>query len=428
VRLLALLLFNLYLLNALSYVSPIERVTLNGDYVQAQQLYNGKLYGAAPDYTPVPDQPCIVTYAPLSGLKETCYPSLYSSLGVGVIEDLRVVDGMLYATSRHDTSYGDTSPLELLKYGGAWSVVATLGKDRWGAPYVALAKPLMAPLSGGRFALLVTLNDAWRTGSTEDVRLVIVNEQGDVIKDVSLVPPLRAHGKRDRYSVAGYGDYALVAQAWEEGSGVGYTVVAYNARTSKVKVLDKGHIENLYTLVVSRIYNVRGWNGKEYVAIYYLLKDGTLVLKVYDPWGLKRELRKALPFEVLDGRAFACCVPNKVWFSFIASDGGFYIPLTLKVNMNGNAKYVNVLVGQRGVYVYDNVRESWGTSVARVSGWGKVIVSGCDACGEGYAYVLPDPKDPIKLERSSTFITYVTTITTVITLTLTVPVTVVVPG
>jgi len=109
-----------------------------------------------------------------------------------------------------------------------------------------------------------------------------------------------------------HSDYVLVALAWKREAKPATPVVAHNTNTSNTELLDEGHVENLCTLVVSRIYNVKDWNGKEHMAIYYSLEDGTLIPN--DLWELKRVLRKALPSEVLDGGAFACCVPNRVGF------------------------------------------------------------------------------------------------------------------
>lgn len=83
---------------AVGHLTPLQRVLLRGDHIFGMQLYQGSLYGASPDYTPVPDVPCIVIYRPDQGLREVCVGSLFGS--GGVIEDLVLLHGELYGSAR----------------------------------------------------------------------------------------------------------------------------------------------------------------------------------------------------------------------------------------------------------------------------------------------------------------------------------------
>ncbi len=372
-----------------------QRVTLNGDWITSSQLYKGLLIGASPDWTPVPDVPCIVTYTPAQGIKETCYPDLFPS--GGVIEDLRIIGNSLYASGRGDTSWGRVDAVYLLKYENGFRIIARLGKERWGSPYIQNALTLMAPLEGNRIALIVELLNKWGNGGITDIRLVLLDTNGNLLKDVSIANLFNLNVDRLFYNIAGEGKYLLVAQAWAKG-GLGYRVFRINVDDMSAKVLDEGRVL-AYTLAVARLYPVNG-KGKEYVAVYYLLENGTFVFKAYGQRGLVFSFSRTLPLDILSGASFGCCRPKmKVITSFIAYDGGFYVPLSLLVDTQRGPAWIELLLGARGAYAFDVRRESWGLSIARVREWNSLLVSGCDACGEGYAYALPDPGGPIKFEE-----------------------------
>jgi len=242
--------------------------------------------------------------------------------------------------------------------------------------------------------MIVELDRSWQSYGTADIRLLVFNENGALLKDMDLVPPLNTHVKNFHYMIAGHGNYVLLAQAWEDGDGIRYLVISIDIDTDELNVLDRGYLENVYTLVLSRIYELDG--GDQYLAIYYLKENGTLIFKAYSPMGMIYKFERRLPFQIVNGINYVCCAPQKITFSSLAYDrGGFYIPLSLEVSDNGNDEWVNVLVGKRDVYVFDTKRESWGMSLARVSSWNKVIVGGNAYFGTGYGYVLPDPGDPI---------------------------------
>ncbi len=372
-----------------------QRVTLNGDWVSAFQLYKGLLVGASPDWTPVPDVPCLVTFNPIQGIKETCYPDLFPS--GGTIEDLRVIGGSLYASGRGDTSWGRVDAVYLLKYENGFKIIARLGKERWGSPYIQNALTLMAPLEGNRIALIVELLDKWGKGGIRDIRLVLLDTNGNIIKDVSIASLFNLNVDHLIYNVAGEGKYLLVVQAWARG-GLGYKVFKINVDSLSAEVLDEERV-SAYTIAASRLYPVTG-NGKEYVGVYYLLENGTFVLKVYDQKGLVFSFSRTLPLNILSGESFGCCkLKNKVITSFIAYDGGFYIPLSLLVETQRGPAWIELLLGAKGAYAFDARRESWGFSIARVRKWDTVVLSGCDACGEGYAYALPDPGGAIAFRK-----------------------------
>ena len=410
---------------AVSYITPDQRITLAGDTLLGQQLYNGVLYAASPDWTPVPDVPCIVTYTPDQGLLESCYSSLLSS--GGIIEDLRVIGYSLYAAGRGDTSYGNLDSVYLLEYDGSWSIVATLSKYYWGYPYIQNMFTEMAPLSNGNVAMLVELLNDWAPYSIEDVRLVILDTDGNLLNDIDVGPYLNLDVNYIYYTMAGNGDYVLIAQVWQDdlydaSSPVHYKVLVVNTDTGDVSVLDQGTLYDAYFIAAARIYNLNG-GSNEYVAIYYLEDDGTLTLKVYGPDGEVFTFTKTLPFDIVNAIPDYTCIgaQMKVAQVFLASDdGGFYIPITVEIDDGGTYKWVNALVGSSDVYVFDNEEESWGFSLARVSSWGEVIVGGTEYCGTGYAYALPDPGDPITLSGQPQTTPQTSVITTTVTKTTTI--------
>ncbi len=387
-----------------------QRVTLNGDWITAMQLYNGLLIGASPDWTPVPDVPCLVTYNPIQGIKETCYPNLLPN--GGTIEDLRVIGNTLYASARGDTSWGRLDAVYLLKYDRGFKIIAKLSKERWGSPYIQNTLTLMAPVKGNKIAMLVELLDSWGSDSIRDIRLVLLDADGNIIKDVSISNVMNTNVDHLFYNIAGNGKYVLLVQAWKD-NGIRYRVVRINVDTMNEDIIADKSVSAAYTLAVSRLYPVRG-NGEEYVAVYYLLNNGTFVFKAFGPKGLIFSFSRSIPLDIMNAESYGCCKPKvRIITSFLAYDEGFYVPISLLVNSVRGPAWIELLLGIRGAYAFDARKESWGFSLARVKEWGSLVVSGCDACGEGYAYALPDPGGAITFEkeRSCPVVTVTKTVT-----------------
>lgn len=104
------------LLALYAWATPVlKSLDLKGDWLPAGDLYDGKLWLASPDYTPVPDDACWVIVSMVGNIEEKCVDKIG---GIDmVIEDIRAdgVRGRLWGAARYDTSSGPRGDAYILK-------------------------------------------------------------------------------------------------------------------------------------------------------------------------------------------------------------------------------------------------------------------------------------------------------------------------